>query len=39
MAFHFLVNFPQVRMNRNNKPVVTHEHYIEGEENLPKNAL
>ena len=39
MAFSMLVSVFQMRMNRNNKPVVTHEHYIEGEENLPKNAL
>jgi len=39
MAFHLRVSIFQVRMNRNNKSVVTHEHYIEGEENLPKNAL
>ncbi|MEJ7829639.1 MAG: hypothetical protein WKF91_15625 [Segetibacter sp.] len=23
-------------MHRNNKPVTTHEHYIDGEEKLPK---
>lgn len=39
MAFSMLVSIFQVRMNRNNNPVVTHEHYIEGEENLPKNVL
>jgi predicted tellurium resistance membrane protein TerC len=39
MAFSMLVSIFQVRMNRNNKPVVTHEHYNKGEENLPKNAL
>ncbi len=39
MAFSMLVSIFQVRMNRNSKPVITHEHYIEGEENLPKNAL
>jgi predicted tellurium resistance membrane protein TerC len=39
MAFSMLVSIFQVRMNRNNKTVITHEHYIEGEENLPKNAL
>ena len=39
MAFSMLVSIFQVRMNRNTKPVVTHEHYSEGEEYLPKNAL
>jgi predicted tellurium resistance membrane protein TerC len=39
MAFSMLVSIFQVRMNRNTKPVVTHEHYIAGEENLPKNVL
>lgn len=39
MAFSMLVSIFQVRMNRNNKPVLTHEHYNKGEENLPKNAL
>jgi predicted tellurium resistance membrane protein TerC len=39
MVFSMLVSVFQVRMNRNTKPVTTHEHYIKGEENLPKNAL
>ncbi len=39
MAFSMLVSIFQVRMNRNSKPVVTHEHYKEGEEKLPKNVL
>lgn len=34
MAFSMLVNVFQMRMNRSNKPVVTHEHYIEGEYKL-----
>ena len=39
MAFSMLVSIFQMRMNRNNKPVATHEHYKEGEEKLPKNVL
>ena len=39
MAFSLLVSFFQMRMNRSNKPVVTHEHYKEGEDKLPKNVL
>jgi predicted tellurium resistance membrane protein TerC len=39
MAFSMLVSFFQMRMNRNIKPVVTHEHYIEGEDKLPKKVL
>lgn len=39
MAFSMLVSFFQMRMNRNIKPVTTHEHYQEGEENLPKKVL
>lgn len=39
MAFSLLVSIFQMRMNRNNNPVVTHEHYKEGEEKLPKNVL
>ncbi len=39
MAFSMLVSIFQVRMNRNNNPVITHEHYNKGEESLPKNAL
>lgn len=39
MAFSLLVSIFQMRMNRNNKPVATHEHYKEGEDKLPKNVL
>jgi len=39
MAFSMLVSIFQVRMNRNIKPVITHEHYKEGEEKLPKNIF
>ena len=39
MAFSMLVSVFQMRMNRNNKPVVTHEHYTEGEDKLPKKVL
>ncbi len=39
MAFSMLVSVFQMRMHRNNKPVATHEHYIEGEDRLPKNVL
>ena len=39
MAFSMLVNVFQMRMNRNSKPVVTHEHYTEGEDKLPKRVL
>lgn len=39
MAFSMLVSVFQMRMNRNNKPVVTHEHYSEGENKLPKNVF
>ncbi|MBK8608435.1 MAG: TerC family protein [Chitinophagaceae bacterium] len=39
MAFSMLVSIFQMRMNRNNKPVVTHEHYAEGEDELPKNVF
>ena len=39
MAFSLLVSFFQMRMHRSNKPVVTHEHYKEGEDKLPKNVL
>ena len=39
MAFSLLVSIFQMRMNRNNKPISTHEHYIEGEDKLPKNVL
>ena len=37
MGFALLVNLLQMRTNRKNaQPVKTHEHYKEGEENLPK---
>ncbi len=39
MAFSMLVSIFQVRMNSNHKPVVTHEHYKEGEDKLPKSVL
>lgn len=39
MAFSLLVSIFQMRMNRHNKPVTTHEHYKEGEDKLPKNIL
>ena len=39
MVFSMLVSVFQMRMNRNNKPVVTHEHYKDGEDKLPKNVL
>ena len=39
MAFSMLVSIFQVRMNRNYKPVITHEHYKEGEDKLPKNVF
>ena len=39
MAFSMLVSIFQMRMNRNNKPVATHEHYKDGEDKLPKNVL
>jgi predicted tellurium resistance membrane protein TerC len=41
MAFAFLVDILQMRMNRKkgNRPVITHEHYREGEENLPKEVI
>ncbi len=39
MAFSMLVSVFQMRMNRNNKPVITHEHYTEGEDKLPKKVL
>jgi predicted tellurium resistance membrane protein TerC len=39
MAFSMMVSIFQVRMNRNYKPVVTHEHYKEGEDKLPKNVF
>ncbi len=39
MAFSMLVSIFQMRMNRNNKPVATHEHYKDGEDKLPKSVL
>jgi predicted tellurium resistance membrane protein TerC len=39
MAFSMMVSIFQMRMHRNNNPVVTHEHYSEGEDKLPKNVL
>ncbi len=39
MAFSLMVSIFQMRMNRNIKPVATHEHYKEGEDKLPKNVL
>ncbi len=39
MAFSMMVSIFQVRMNRNIKPVLTHEHYKEGEDKLPKNVF
>ncbi len=39
MAFSMLVSVFQMRMNRNIKPVTTHEHYQEGEDKLPKKVL
>ena len=39
MAFSMLVSIFQMRMNRTINPVATHEHYIEGEDKLPKNVL
>ena len=39
MAFSMLVSIFQMRMHRNNKPLSIHEHYIEGEDKLPKNVL
>lgn len=39
MAFSMLVSVFQMRMNRHNNPVATHEHYMDGEEKLPKNVM
>lgn len=39
MAFSMLVSVLQMRMNKNIKPVTTHEHYTEGEDKLPKKVL
>ncbi len=38
MAFSMLVSVFQMRMNKNNEPVLTHEHYKVGEDKLPKNV-
>lgn len=39
MLFSLLVSFFQMRMNKHTEPVVPHEHYSAGEENLPKKVL
>lgn len=39
MAFSLMVSIFQMRMTKNSEPVVTHEHYNEGEEKLPKKVL
>ncbi len=39
MAFSLLVSFIQMRVNKNNNPVNVNEHYLEGEEKLPKKVL
>lgn len=39
MAFSMMVSIFQMRMHRTYKPVDIHEHYNDGEENLPKNVL
>jgi predicted tellurium resistance membrane protein TerC len=39
MAFSFLVDILQMKMNKRNYPVTTHEHYKEGEEKLPKKIV
>lgn len=39
MAFSLMVSIIQMRVHKNNNPVVTHEHYKEGEEKLPKGVL
>ena len=39
MAFSMLVSILQMRINKNNNPVVPHEHYIKGEEELPKKVI
>lgn len=40
MAFSMLVDILQLRMNKKSvKPVDLHEHYKEGEENLPKSVI
>lgn len=39
MTFSMLVSIFQMRINRNNNPVVINEHYTEGEDQLPKKVL
>jgi predicted tellurium resistance membrane protein TerC len=40
MAFSLLVDILQMRMNRkNSKALLPHEHYLEGEDKLPKQVL
>lgn len=40
MAFSLLVDIFQMRMNKKKSaPVITHEHYQDGEEKLPKSVL
>lgn len=39
MAFSLMVSFLQMQMNKNTNPVITNEHYAEGEEKLPKKVL
>lgn len=39
MAFSLMVSIFQMRMTKNSEPVITHEHYKEGEEKLPKKVL
>ena len=39
MAFSMLVSIFQMRIHKNNDPVVTHEHYTKGEEELPKKVI
>ena len=39
MAFSLLVDILQMKMNKKGKPINVHEHYKDGEENLPKDIL
>lgn len=39
MAFSMLVSVFQMRVKKQTEPVSTHEHYIDGEEKLPKKVL
>lgn len=39
MAFSMLVSIFQMRINKNNDPVVPHEHYTKGEGDLPKKVI